>query len=561
MPGDNQLARLASAEWDALQAAVERFEAAWQSGQEPRIEDALSDDPARCLTLLRELVHVDLERRLKRGQTVRVEQYLQRFPELAGDTDVAVELIAAECACRQRLGDTAATPEVYLGRFPHYADRLRERLASTASGSALAAGMLPLTNSSAMAVETRPESADGTLQKTTPLAGPSLPQVPGYETLAVLGRGAMGIVYQARHTQLPRLVALKMIRGGASAGPEELQRFRTEAEAIARLQHAHIVQIFEVGEHDGLPFLALEYCAGGSLEKKLAGTPLPPQETATLLAQLARAMHAAHARGIVHRDLKPANVLLAEDGTPKIGDFGLAKQLDVAGQTATGTVMGTPSYMAPEQARGQSKTLGPACDIYALGAILYHCLTGRPPFVADHAVATLALVLHVEPVPPAQLNPRVPRDLETICLKCLRKEPGQRFTTALALADDLRRFQHGEPIQARPRRRWEKAWKWCGRNVAATFLIAGLMVLGVRFAALNLAHYLGWISETAFLWGDALYKAVIVGGATGGVVGATLGAFWGRRSEAPRSLMVRWAVAGAVVIGLFYVVYAVVAGW
>jgi len=289
-------------------------------------------------------------------------------------------------------------------------------------------------------------------------AGPALPtpeavsspviSVPGYEILGELGRSGMGVVYKARQLALNRLVALKMILADGHAGAAELARFQTEAEAIARLQHPHIVQIHEVGQHDGLPFFSLEFCPGGSLDRKLAGNPQPSREAAALIEKLAHAMHAAHEKGILHRDLKPANILLAEDDTPKITDFGLAKKLDPVslgresgtGLTATGAVMGTPSYMAPEQAGGKSKELGPACDVYALGAILYECLTGRPPFKAARPLDTLLQVVSDEPVPPTRLNVKTPRDLETICLKCLHKEPSRRYASAAALAEDLRRF-------------------------------------------------------------------------------------------------------------------------
>jgi tetratricopeptide (TPR) repeat protein len=319
-----------------------------------------------------------------------------------------------------------------------------------------------------------------------PAGAEVLPEVAGYELLGVLGRGGMGVVYQARHLKLQRLVALKMVRAAGTAEPQDLLRFRTEAEAIARLQHPNIVQIFEVGAFGGLPFLALEYCGGGTLDRKLADTPLPPAEAAALMEQLALAMHAAHAKGIVHRDLKPANVLLAEDGTPKVVDFGLAKKLDVASQTVAGTVMGTPSYMAPEQADRQGKPLGPACDIYALGAILYTAVTGRPPFDADSALDTILQVIQQDPVPPTRLNPRLPRDLETICLKCLRKQPTERYATALDLAADLRRFALGEPIAARPVGRLERWWKWARRHPAraAAALLALLLTVAAGVGAL-----------------------------------------------------------------------------
>ncbi len=277
--------------------------------------------------------------------------------------------------------------------------------------------------------------------------------VPGYEILGELGRGGMGVVYKARQVNLRRVVALKMILSGAHAAREDLERFRTEAEAIARLQHPNIVAVYEVGEHDGKPFFSLEFCTGGSLDRKLDGTPLEPLAAARLVETLARAMQAAHDKNVIHRDLKPANVLLTEDGTLKITDFGLAKKLDAAGQTASGAIMGTPSYMAPEQADGKTKEIGPAVDVYALGAILYELLTGRPPFKAATSWDTVAQVINDEPVPPRQLQSKVPRDLETICLKCLNKGAGQRYANCKELADDLRRW-----LEAR--RSWRGRWGW-----------------------------------------------------------------------------------------------------
>jgi serine/threonine-protein kinase len=218
------------------------------------------------------------------------------------------------------------------------------------------------------------------------------PAVPGYELLSVLGKGGMGVVYKARQRGLGRVVALKMILHAEHSGEQERQRFQAEAEAVARLQHPNIVQIYEVGEQRGLPYFSLEFCAGGSLADKLDGTPLPPKEAAKLVQTLASAMQAAHDKGILHRDLKPANVLLTEDGSPKITDFGLAKKLGEQGQTRTGDVMGTPSYMAPEQAGGQ-KDIGPAADVYALGTILYELLTGRPPFKAATTLDTIMQVV------------------------------------------------------------------------------------------------------------------------------------------------------------------------
>ncbi len=302
-------------------------------------------------------------------------------------------------------------------------------------------------------------------------AAGTVASVPGYEIIRELGRGGMGVVYQARQTKLGRVVALKMILTGAHAGPDDLARFRTEAEAIACLQHPNIVQIYEVGQHGGLPFFSLEFCGGGSLEGKRGGRPLPPKDAAALVETLARAMQAAHDKGVIHRDLKPANVLLAEDGTPKVTDFGLAKKLDEAGRTASGAVMGTPSYMAPEQAGG--KAVGPAADVYALGAILYECLTGRPPFKAATNLDTILQVVSEEPVSPARLQPKTPRDLETICLKCLQKDPARRYESAAGLADDLSRCRRGEPIRARQVGLLERALKWGRRNP----VVAGLGAL------------------------------------------------------------------------------------
>jgi serine/threonine-protein kinase len=298
------------------------------------------------------------------------------------------------------------------------------------------------------------------------------PKVEGYEVLGILGRGGMGVVYKAQHLRLNRLVALKMVLAGAHAGPQERVRFRLEAEALASLQHPNIVQVYEVGEHERNPYLALEFIDGPSLDQKTAGKPQAPRQAAQLVQSLARAMYCAHQRGVIHRDLKPANVLLTADGVPKLTDFGLAKRLgEEDSGTRTGTVMGTPSYMAPEQAAGKTRELGPATDIYGLGAILYHLLTGRPPFAAATALETIQQVQDQEPVAPTRLQPKLPADLETICLKCLQKQPLKRYASALDVAEDLRRFLGDEPIAARPVSRRERLWKWAKRRPAAAALI------------------------------------------------------------------------------------------
>jgi serine/threonine protein kinase len=317
--------------------------------------------------------------------------------------------------------------------------------------------------------------------------------VPGYDILAEIGRGGMGVVYLARQVALNRLVALKMILAGPHAGPREAARFAREAEAVARLSHPHIVEIYDVGEHEGRPFLALEYIEGGGLVQHLVGRPLPLGPAAELVQKLARAVHYAHEHGIVHRDLKPANILLRRkseiehpksetaqgppsdfelrisDLEPKIADFGLAKRLDGdEHQTQSGTILGTPGYMAPEQAGGKNKEVGPAADVYALGAILYECLTGRPPFVAETAVETMLQLVSQEPPAPRTLSPRCPRDLETVCLKCLHKDPKKRYATALELADDLQRFLDGEPVRARRATAPERLRLWVRRRPLTT---------------------------------------------------------------------------------------------
>ena len=329
---------------------------------------------------------------------------------------------------------------------------------------------------------TRPEAEAGEVEEAKAFS------VAGYEILKELGRGGMGVVYQAKQTALDRIVALKMVLAGTHAGSEERLRFRIEAEAVARLTHPNIVQIYEVGQQDGLPYFSLEFMDGGSLEDLLKGQPLPPKRACDLVETLARAVHSAHVRGVVHRDLKPANILMTADGTPKIADFGLAKRLDSVGQTETGMVMGTPRYMAPEQAAGRSHEVGPAADIYALGVILYHLLTGNTPFNDENSLKLLTKVVKEEPPRLRQFAPGVPHDLETICLKCLEKSIEKRYASALDLAEDLRRFRNHEPIHARPITRLERTARWCRREPAWAGLIAvsllaavGLLMAGVWF--------------------------------------------------------------------------------
>ncbi len=338
------------------------------------------------------------------------------------------------------------------------------------------------------------------------------PDIPGYAVDSILGRGGMGIVYKATHLKLHRPVAIKMLLLGPYASARELTGFMREAEAVAALRHPNIVQVYDVGELDGLPYFTMEYVEGGTLARKLGGAPQPAREAAGLVATLAAAVQVAHEGGIVHRDLKPANILLTADGTPRIADFSLARRFEGdATLTLSGAQVGTPSYMAPEQAAGKPEAFGPSVDIYALGALLYEALTGRPPFKADTPSETQRQVITEEPAPPSRLNARVPRDLETICLKCLQKEPTRRYGTAGALADDLRRLLGGQPITARPVGRAERAVRWMRRNPTAAALIATaslflLLAVGFglrewRLLVMQRAEMAKWKDRLAFVIG------------------------------------------------------------
>ncbi len=472
---------------DQLEQILNAFEAAQQDGLRPAIPDYLPHGEPHARAVLLELIHSDLEHRTKAGEAVRVEMYLKRFPELEADPAAVVSLIVAEYRLRSRR-EPRLTPQEYVQRFPHYRSLLTDPL------------HLPR------------ETADPTLRSTTcpwspDPAEPPRPVLPGYEVLDELGRGGMGVVYKARQAGTKRLVALKMILSGSQASPQELKQFRAEAEAVACFQHPNIVQIYEIGEHQGMPFLALELVEGGNLAQRLAATPQPARETARLVETLARTMHYAHGCGIVHRDLKPANVLLVGQAfqpdtgrnvrlesltyVPKITDFGLAKRLDDCGRTQSGGIKGTPCYMAPEQIQGPAQAIGPAVDVYALGVILYEMLTGQPPFRGPTLRDTLDQVCLCDPVPPGRLQPGVPRDLDTICLKCLAKEPGRRYASARALADELGRFLDGKPILARPASAWERGWKWARRQpaVALLLLVSLLALLSTGLGGLFYAWY------------------------------------------------------------------------
>jgi outer membrane protein assembly factor BamB/predicted Ser/Thr protein kinase len=350
--------------------------------------------------------------------------------------------------------------DAWLARYPQFAGELREFAADRERMSKWAAAASPGVNQPTVigaVAKTSEVSEDFGSRKADPMP-PRVRYFGDYELLEEIARGGMGVVYRARQVNLKRIVALKMILVGQLAHDDDVRRFRAEAQAAAKLEHPHIVPIFEIGEHEGQHYFSMAYIDGESLAHRVSRGVLPPREAAEILHKAARAIAFAHVEGVVHRDLKPANILIDQAGEPHITDFGLAKRVggDRPGETvasnltATGQVLGTPSYMPPEQAAGNTADVGPLADVYSLGAVLYCLLTGRPPFQAASPIDTLLQVIQQEPVSPRVLNPAIPRDLETICQKCLEKDPARRYASAAELADDLQRYLHDEPIVARP---------------------------------------------------------------------------------------------------------------
>src|SRR5712671_5509523 len=371
--------------------------------------------------------------------------------------------------------ESGVSPEAACKDRPELLPVVRERLEQFRSLQAQITQLFP------------PRASSGGDGRVPPKPLKTLPHIPGYDVLEVVGTGGVGVVYKARHLGLDRIVAVKMLLAGGYASPRDIQRFQREAQAVAALRHPNIVQVFDAGEHDGFPYFTMEFMEGGSLHQALAGNPLPAPKTATWLAILARAVQAAHDNGIVHRDLKPGNVLMTTDGTLKVADFGLARRLHGEHReaiTLTGAHVGSPSYMSPEQVVGSASAVGPWIDVYGLGAILYEMLTGRPPFRGENPIETQRQVVHDDPVPPARLNPRVPKDLQTICLKCLHKDPAGRYATAAGLADDLERFLRNEPILARRISMFSRALRWIRRNPAGAvllMLVSLLLMSGTGF--------------------------------------------------------------------------------
>lgn len=399
-------------------------------------------EPTATSGELTEMLRGDQRLRWQQGQRVPVEAYFEHYPQLQSDTAAIRELILGELRLRRELGASFDLDELKR-RFPDDAEWVT-------------AQVLRLN---------RIDSRDDTsLADEDPEADAPWPVLPGFEILEEVGRGGMGLVYRAHQHRLNRTVALKVLLGGTAASAKVRARFRAEAEAVARLQHPYIVQIFDVIEQDGQLVLALEYVGGGSLADRIRAGLQPFDSVAECVRKLAQAMHFAHERGILHRDLKPSNVLLTEDGIPKVTDFGLAKRLgDDTSRTQTGTVLGTPDYMSPEQAEGRVRDLGPATDVYALGCILYELLTGAAPFRGEAMLRVLDAVRFKKPAAPSSIRPDVPRPLERICLKCLEKLPANRYASAAELADDLGRFLNGEPVRAASSSPWTRLRSWFSR--------------------------------------------------------------------------------------------------
>lgn len=386
------------------------------------------------------------------------------------------ELLAADIDCRLAQGEPIES-SVYLGEFPQYCDAIQE-VFSEANPTSVAS------NFHADGTELVTSTGD---KSPSHQVGESTPSPPGYEILNEIARGGMGVVYKAQQHRPQRIVALKMVLAGRRADEAERKRFFAEAEAAAKLNHPGIVPIIEVGEHQGLPFFSMRFVGGKDLRTETSEQLPAPRAAAQWLVQVSQAVAYAHNQGVIHRDLKPANILLDEKGQPLITDFGLAKRIDVESDlTLSGQVLGTPRYMAPEQAAGNVDAIGPHSDIYALGAVLYYLLVGRPPFMAGSTVETLRQVINDEPAAPRQLDPTIPVDLETICLKCLEKNPNRRYESAAALGDDLERFLGGREILARPATLPDRAMKWVRRNPAVSLSLAAtlaILLLGVSVSS------------------------------------------------------------------------------
>ena len=438
------------------------------SGGNSRLARLLKENAGLSPREVVELACAEMVRRWRAGRPTPVEAYLSLHAAL-DDDDAVFDLIDCELALREERGEKGTIAE-YLERFPTRTEGLRRLFALDRFVDTHAAGSAKGTPAP-WSFQSR-----NTLATASGLDIPrSWPEIPGFLIDCELGRGGMGVVYRARQLGLGRIVALKMIPTG---DPVAAGRFRAEAEAIARLHHPNVVQVYAVGKHDDRPYLVMEYLSGGSLARRLDGNPWRPHDAARLVGALAGGVDAAHRVDVVHRDLKPSNVLLADDDTPKIADYGLVKLMDSeASLTRPGALVGSPMYMAPEQAMEQGGPVGPPTDIHALGVILYELITGGPPYRGATISQTLEQVKSSEPVPPSRLVPGLPRDLETVTLKCLEKDPASRYATAGDLADDLGRFLEDRPIRAHRAGTLERSVRWCRRNPAVAGLLASLITM------------------------------------------------------------------------------------
>ena len=507
--------------------------AGWEGGDPPDIVSFLRNvEPSLSTQVLFEFVQLDLTRRWQLAadrvsngasgaaardipRLIPLDEYVTRFPALAAEDRRLLELILHEYRLRKVHGavpDLQAYVRHYGRRFEELAELLRAIDHQLDDETVDVSVEQPLeepagVGSSSRHGDTSPDDTGNTVAISRhDQAGQVCDekQVGNYVLLEEIARGGMGVVFRARQRTLNRLVAVKMILAGEMASSRDVNRFYTEAEAAARLKHPGIIAIHEIGEHNGLPYFSMELAEGPSLDDMIRDQSITCRESAEHLLHVAEAIYYAHEHGVLHRDLKPSNVLLDQDGHPKVTDFGLAKRVEGGSDlTASGTILGTPGFMPPEQAMGKKGRIDKRSDIYSLGAILYALLTGRPPFRAETTSATLLQVIHNEPVAPRSLNPDIDRDLETICLKCMAKEPSYRYSTAKELAEELGRYLQGEPIRARPVGRIERGWRWCRRNpVWAGLCVAILLAVFSAAAAVVFVHRSNRLAQLASLQGS-----------------------------------------------------------